>query len=174
MAHGIETGPGTELLNPVPADDDLRHAFAAYPSGIIALCAEREGTPMGMAASSFTSVSMEPPLVSVCVQLTSRTWPRLREAGHLGLSVLAQGHEAACRALSDKDGNRFAGVDRRTSGTGAIFVSGATLWLECRVTDELPAGDHLIAVLRIDRLHVDHTAEPLVFHQSCFRGLMLP
>lgn len=149
----------------------LREAFGTFPSGVTALCAEVDGLPVGMAASSFTAVSLIPPLVSICVQLTSSTWPRLRSAGHVGLSVLARSHEATCRALADKHGDRFAGVDTCSSPTGAIFVEGAPLWMECTLENEFPAGDHFIALFRVARLRADHSAEPLIFHRSSYREL---
>lgn len=76
-------------IGPVTTGDQLRRAFGCFPSGIT-VCALVDGTPVGMAASSFTSVSLAPPLVSVCIQHTSTTWPVLRNRPRLGLSVLAE------------------------------------------------------------------------------------
>jgi flavin reductase (DIM6/NTAB) family NADH-FMN oxidoreductase RutF len=151
---------------------ELRRAYSCFPSGITAVCAIDGGEPVGMAASSFTSVSIDPPLVSVCVQNTSATWPRLRARRRLGLSVLAHGQDGACRSLSDKHGDRFAGVSWEPSADDAVFVHGATAWLECSVHGELPAGDHAIVLLRIHGLRADPESEPLVFHGSRFRQLV--
>jgi flavin reductase (DIM6/NTAB) family NADH-FMN oxidoreductase RutF len=157
-------------IDQVPADPmRLRQAYGCFPSGITTVCATIGGEPVGMAASSFTSVSLDPPLVSVCVQNTSATWPRLRERERLGVSVLAQGQDAACRSLSDKYGDRFAGVRWGATVGGAVFVHGATAWLDCSVYAELPAGDHVIALLRIHGLRADPSHEPLVLHGSRFR-----
>lgn len=90
--------------------NQLRRAFGCFPSGVTAVCALVDGEPVGMAASSFTSVSVSPPLVSVCIQNISSTWPKLRRRPRLGLSVLAEGHDAACARLASKDGDRFADV----------------------------------------------------------------
>jgi flavin reductase (DIM6/NTAB) family NADH-FMN oxidoreductase RutF len=70
----------------------LREAYGTFPSGVTALCAMIDGAPTGMTASSFTSVSMDPPLVSICVANTSATWTRLRPSARLGVSVLASGN----------------------------------------------------------------------------------
>jgi flavin reductase (DIM6/NTAB) family NADH-FMN oxidoreductase RutF len=78
----------------------LRRAFAMFPSGVTAVCATVEGRPVGLAASSFTSVSLDPPLVSVCIAHTSSTWPLLRAAGRVGVSVLAEGHASIARQLA--------------------------------------------------------------------------
>jgi len=149
----------------------LRQAFACFPSGVTALCALVDGEPVGMAASSFTSVSVSPPLVSVCVQDTSTTWPRLRAQARLGLSVLAEDHVDICRRLASKDGDRFASVAWEAGPEGGVFVHGATAWLECSLTGELPAGDHAIALLQVHGLRAEPDQAPLVFHGSRFRRL---
>ena len=156
---------------PVTAGDQLRQAFGCFPSGVAAVCAEVDGVPVGLAASSFTSVSVEPPLVSVCMQHGSRTWPVLRKCPRLGLSVLAEDHDDVCARLASKTGDRFAGTDRVASGGGAVFVHGATLWLDCTIHDEVPAGDHDIVLLHVHGLRADPAAAPLVFHGSRFRRL---
>jgi flavin reductase (DIM6/NTAB) family NADH-FMN oxidoreductase RutF len=140
-------------MEPVTADMTMvRRAFGCFPSGVTAVCATVGGEPVGMAASSFTSVSVAPPLVSVCIQDTSRTWPKLRDRPPLGLSVLAEEHDAACLSLSRKVGDRFDGVSREAGTQGGVFVHGASAWLDCSLYAEVPAGNHAIALFRIHRL----------------------
>lgn len=159
-------------MNQVNTDPrHLRQAFGRFPSGVTAVCALGENQPIGMAASSFTSVSVAPPLVSVCVQNTSETWPQLRDLPRLGLSVLAEGQEDICRGLSKKGVDRFANVDWDKSPLGSVFVLGASLWLDCTVQAEVPAGDHAIVVLEIQGLHFDNASVPLIYHGSKFRRL---
>ncbi|MEU6643572.1 flavin reductase family protein [Saccharomonospora sp. NPDC046836] len=159
-------------LPPLAGEKDaLREAFGCFPSGVTAVCALIGGVPTGMAASSFTSVSVDPPLVSVCVQNTSTTWPKLRPRARLGVSVLAEGHDAQCRSLSRKEGDRFAGVSWAATAGGAVYIHGATAWLDCSIEREVPAGDHSIALLRIHGLRANPGAAPLIFHGSRFRTL---
>lgn len=149
----------------------LRDAFGHFPSGVVALCADLDGERIGMAASTFVPVSLDPPLVAFCVQLTSTTWPRLRAAPAIGISVLGENHDGAARTLAARTGDRFDGLKTSTAESGALFIDGAVLWLETRVTQEHPAGDHAIVVLQIDGL-VDHPElAPIVFHRSMFRRL---
>jgi flavin reductase (DIM6/NTAB) family NADH-FMN oxidoreductase RutF len=150
----------------------LRRVFGCFPSGVTAVCALVDGVPAGMAASAFTPVSLDPPLVSLCVQNSSTTWPRLRGADRLGISVLAESHDVVGRQLSLRTGDRFAGLDVRTTAAGALLVGGAAAWLECTVEAELPAGDHVIALLRIHALDGTPDVAPLVFHGSRFRRLV--
>jgi flavin reductase (DIM6/NTAB) family NADH-FMN oxidoreductase RutF len=149
----------------------LRTAFGCFPSGVTAVCGVHDGAPQGMAASSFTSVSIDPPLVSVCVAHTSATWPKLARLDRLGLSVLAAGHGRVARSLASKSGDRFSGVEWLASASGAVFVHGSTLWLECGIFDQIPAGDHDIVILRIMSLEMYPNVAPIVFHGSTFREL---
>jgi flavin reductase (DIM6/NTAB) family NADH-FMN oxidoreductase RutF len=149
----------------------LRQAFGCFPSGVTAFCGLLDGMAEGMAASSFTSVSLDPPLVSVCVAKTSTTWPKLATLDRLGLSVLADDHAPVARSLSSKSGDRFSGVDWESSAGGAVFVHGSTLWLECAPFKRVDAGDHEIVVLQILALAMYPDVAPMVFHASSFRQL---
>ena len=149
----------------------LRQAFGCFPSGVTAFCGLLYGVAEGMAASSFTSVSLDPALVSVCVANTSTTWPKLAKLDRLGLSVLAGDHAPIARSLSSKSGDRFGGVDWEATDSGAVFVHGATLWLECAPFKRIAAGDHEIVVLQIVALAIYPDVAPMVFHRSNFREL---
>lgn len=150
---------------------ELRRVFGAFPSGVIAIAAMIDGAPVGFAASSFTSVSLDPPLVSICVANTSTTWPVLRDAPCFGVSVLAADQEEAGRQLAARDTDRFANLDWRVTGDGAVMLEGASAWLHCSTHAVFPGGDHDIVVLRIHDLDADHAVQPLVFHASKFRRL---
>ncbi|TQC43549.1 flavin reductase [Rhodococcus sp. WS4] len=151
----------------------LRTAFGQFPSGVVALCAEIEGTPVGMAASSFVAVSIDPPLVAFCVQNTSTTWPKFAASARIGISILGELHDAAARTLAQKTGNRFEGLTTTTTDDGAVFIDGATMWLDATVTEEVPAGDHAIVLLRINELEIKDGVAPIVFHGSKFRRLAM-
>ena len=150
---------------------ELRRVYGAFPSGVTAVAALVDGAPAGLAASSFTSVSLEPALVSVCADVRSATWPLLRTLPRLGISVLGAHQEKACLQLSSKSGERFADLDYRTSADGAVFVEGAGAWLDCSVDSILPAGDHDIIVFRVHDLDADPRVPPLVFHAGKFQRL---
>jgi flavin reductase (DIM6/NTAB) family NADH-FMN oxidoreductase RutF len=149
----------------------LRRVFSAFPSGVAVLAAATDNGPIGMAVSSFTSVSLNPPLASVCAAAQSRTWPGLSRAYRIGVSVLADVHEEVSRRLAARDGDRFAGFQWRHGCGEAIFLHGAAAWLNCSVEREIPAGDHSIAVLRIHDLGSNADVAPLVFHGSRYRTL---
>ncbi len=124
-----------------------------------------------MALSTFVPVSLDPPLVSVCVQRTSRTWQRLGRAPRLGISVLGEAHDLVARSLAMTEGDRFADVETVTTNDDAVFVAGTDLWITAQIHQTVVAGDHAIVVLEIKDITMNEGGEPLVFHRSKFRRL---
>src|ERR1700728_3567620 len=142
----------------------LRDGFARFPTGVTVLAAILEEAPIGIAASSFASVSLDPPLVSVCLARKSTTWPKLRTLCRIGLSVLAEHHGAVARSLGSASSTcRFASVDLEQTDTGAVFVRGCGLRLDTALFDEVGAGDHIIALLRVMRMSTSTAVLPLVY-----------
>lgn len=153
----------------MPDQLDLRRAFSAFPTGVVALCARDAEGPTGMAMNSFSSVSLDPPLVSVCVANSSATWARLKSAPALGISVLGSGHGELCRKLAARGVDRFAGVDWREGEDGSVLIAGAALWLECAIWQVVDGGDHQIVLLEVRKSEMFPETTPLLFHQSQFR-----
>ena len=149
----------------------LREAFGHFPCGVIAIAAQVDGERVGLAASTFVPVSLDPPLVSFCVQNTSTTWPKLADVPALGISVLGESHDAAARKLATKTGDRFAGLETELRGSGAVFIHGTSIWLESAIEQSVPAGDHTIVILRVSEITVHNDVPPIIFHRSIFRRL---
>lgn len=161
------TFPTNQDLDPVR----LRQAFGTFPTGVVAVAAEVDGERIGLAASSFTSVSLDPPLVSINLATTSRTWPDLRRAERLGLTVLAAHHGPLCRRLAGPVGERFDGVDLTVTPEGAVLVDDGLARFATTIYREVEAGDHVLVLLELHAVdHVD-SHEPLVFHRSGFGRL---
>jgi flavin reductase (DIM6/NTAB) family NADH-FMN oxidoreductase RutF len=161
-----------ELMSPTDlSPTTLREAFGHFPIGVIAIAAEVDGTRVGLAASTFVPVSLDPPLVSFCVQNTSETWPKLKGLPYLGISVLGEAHDDAARALAAKTGDRFAGLETTSTDSGAVFIHGTAVWLESAIEQLVPAGDHTIVILRVSDITVHADVAPIVFHRSTFRRL---
>jgi flavin reductase (DIM6/NTAB) family NADH-FMN oxidoreductase RutF len=149
----------------------LRQVFGSFPTGVTVVAALVDGVPTGLAASSFVSVSLDPPTVSICVAHTSTTWPVLRRARRLGVSVLGAHQERAGRQLSARNADRFEALRWQSSADGAVLLDGSSAWLDCSIEREVPAGDHDIVLLRVHDLDADPEVPPLVFHSSRFRRL---
>jgi flavin reductase (DIM6/NTAB) family NADH-FMN oxidoreductase RutF len=152
----------------------LRHAFSLFPSGVVSLIARTNGKIEGMIASAFTvGVSLAPPLVSCAIQIRSRTWPRLRGASSIGISVLAEGQGNIAREIAGEDRSlRFVSAPLRHVGSEAVFVSGAPVWFECKIHAEVEAGDHIVVLLEVIGVGADPGLRPLVFHASSFNQLL--
>jgi flavin reductase (DIM6/NTAB) family NADH-FMN oxidoreductase RutF len=150
---------------------ELRRVFGAFPTGVAAIAALVDGVPVGIAASSFTSVSLDPPLVSVSIAHSSTTWPLMRGSQRYGVSVLGAHQEAAGRALSARGIDRFADLSWRATRDGAVLIEGAAAWFECGIEQQIRAGDHDIVLFRVHDLDADTGVPPLVFHASRFRRL---
>ncbi|NUR06276.1 MAG: flavin reductase family protein [Nocardioidaceae bacterium] len=159
--------PTNQDLDP----DRLRRVFGVFPSGVVAVAAEVAGERVGLAASSFTTVSLDPPLVSFSVAATSRTWPMLRRASHLGVTVLADHHGEACRRLAGPVAHRFDGLSLTTTQDGALTLDDGLARFDCTIHDEVEAGDHVLVLLRLHAVEHADTSEPLVFHRSGFGSI---
>jgi flavin reductase (DIM6/NTAB) family NADH-FMN oxidoreductase RutF len=149
----------------------LRKAFSLFPTGVVAVCALIDDEPVGIAVNSFTSISLDPALVGISVARTSKTWPRLAGATALGLSVLGADQGDLCRSLASQKPDRFGDAPRQVADTGAVFLEGAALWLECTVRSVFEGGDHEVVLLEVHSSELYPDVEPLVFHQSQFRAL---
>ncbi|GHA09996.1 oxidoreductase [Devosia pacifica] len=163
-----------DRLGAASSPETLRRAFSLYPTGVTAVCAMVDGEPVGMAINSFTSISLDPPLAAVSIANSSTTWPKLKSATSLGISVLSKDQNAMCRQLSSRSTSRFEGVDLRTTEAGAVLIEGAALWLECRYWETFDGGDHVVELLKIERCEDFPEVVPLVFYLSQFHDLALP
>jgi flavin reductase (DIM6/NTAB) family NADH-FMN oxidoreductase RutF len=150
-----------------PDADLLRHVLGHYPTGVAVITAHTEQGPVGMAMNSFTSLSLQPPLVLFCPAASSTTWPALREVGRIAINVLSAGQEAVSRQFASKSGDRFSEASWSVGENGAPLLHDALGWLECTVRTESAAGDHTVVIAEIERMNVHwEITEPLVF----FRG----
>lgn len=150
---------------------ELRRAFGIFPSGVVAVAAEVDGALVGLAASSFTSVSLDPPLVSFSIARTSKTWPDLRRSSHVGVTVLAATQHAVCRQLAGEPDHRFDGVPVRVSDDGAVTLDEGLARFDCTIHSEVEAGDHVVVFLELHAVDQSDTSSPLVFHRSGFGSL---
>lgn len=142
---------------------EFRRILGHYPTGVCAITAFVDGGPVGMVVGSFTSVSLDPPLVAFLPDRRSTTWPRIEAAGHFCVNVLAEHQQAVCRALSSKGEDRFESVPHRLSDTGLPIIDGVVAWIDCQLYAVHEAGDHYIAIGQVRALDVERADPPLVF-----------
>lgn len=142
-----------------------RQVLGHLPTGVTVVAAGGPAGPVGMAANSVTSVSLDPPLILVCPSMTSETWPAVRASGRFCVSVMAAHHEDVCRRFAVKGADRFRDADWHERASGPA-LDDALAWIDCSLREEHDAGDHLIAVADVLAIDARETAPPLVF----FRG----
>lgn len=146
----------------------FRQVLGHYPTGVVvATATSPDGVPVGMAVGSFTSVSLDPPLVAFLPDKSSSTFPKIRTAGAFCINVLAGDQEGVCRAFAARGADKYAGVPWRPSpGTGSPVLEGAVAWIDCDIEDVVEAGDHYIVLGRVRDLATAGEPDPLLF----FRG----
>lgn len=163
----------SDIASPLFDSRTLRNAFGCYPTGVTAICAMIDGEPVGMAVSSFVSVSLDPSLVLICIQTTSTTWEKLKHVRRIGVSVLGEEQHRACSQLAAKSGDRFAGLDWLSTAGGAVLLEESAVSLECTIGETIVAGDHFLVLLKVEELNFQPRVNPLVFHGSRFRKLAI-
>ena len=154
--------------SPGGAFDEARYrqVLGHFATGVTVVTALAGGEPVGLAVNSFTSVSLEPPLVALCVSVLSSTWPRVREVGRFCVNILSADQEAVARTFSSRNPKRFAGIGYRTAPSGAPILTGVLAWIDCTIEAEHPGGDHVIVVGRVRDLDVTREDRPLVFYRG--------
>ncbi len=177
MTTATPNGSAPPSRNTAPEDEvpeidgmRFRSVLGRFATGVVAITGidPETGAPTGLAANSFTSVSLDPPLVAFCVAHTSSTWPRLRTAERLCINILSEPQQHVSRRLAAKGGDKFAELEWSTSPGGGPVLKGALAWIECTIEDQHMAGDHLIVVARVHRLDTHHDGEPLLFYQGAY------
>jgi flavin reductase (DIM6/NTAB) family NADH-FMN oxidoreductase RutF len=162
----------TKFVDPVP--QAMRSATSTFPTGVVLLAAEVDDMPVGMLANSFTSVSLDPPLVALNIARTSSTWPMLTRAKSWGISVLAEEQETVFRQLAGKAGERFTGLDWTSGADGSLILDGASATFIVSPEAQFEAGDHIIVLMHVLGLKRFPERRPLVFYGSQTARLAAP
>jgi len=144
---------------------------ARFVTGVtVVTVLDADGTPHGMTASSFTSVSLDPPLVLVCVDHRATVLEHLRRAGHLGINVLSEDQRELSVLFARRGQNRFNGIEWHAGQTGVPLIPGALAHFECGLNKMVDAGDHAILIAEV--LHAEHReGRPLVYFGSDYHRL---
>jgi flavin reductase ActVB len=149
----------------------FRRACAQFATGVaIASVLDPQGLPHGMTINSFTSVSMEPPLVLICIDRTCNLLAVFERAEYYGLSFLGQDQQPLSARFAQRGQDRFDGTPWVAGSTGVPLIPDALAHLQCRVTDTVPAGDHVVLIAEVISADI-HSGTPLLFYESGYRRL---
>ncbi len=145
----------------------FRSILGQVPTAVSVVTASTPRGPVGVTVGSFTSVSLDPPLVVFYSGLHSASAAAVVAAGQFCVNVLAEDQQDVCAAFASRPEDRFASCDWRPAENGAPRLDGAVAWIECDIEESFPAGDHLAVVGRVTRLAAAHGhPAPLVFHRG--------
>ncbi|MET7917425.1 flavin reductase family protein [Streptomyces avermitilis] len=176
VAEPVETLPRPRLRavrddERAPLDPtEFRRVLGTFATGVTVITAPGEQGPAGFACQSFSSLSLDPPLVAFMVGRTSTTWPRIARAGVFCVNVLGSHQAELCRGFAVSGADKFAGVEYDAAPfSGSPRLSGSLAWIDCTVHAVHPGGDHLIVVGRVQSLGTSDTPQaPLLFHRGRF------
>jgi len=157
------------------AQSEFRHVLGHFASGITVITAPDAGGgtrgPAGFTCQSFSSLSLDPPLVTFLVSGASTSWPRISRAGVFCVNILSADQGRLCRAFARSGADKFAGIAWDPSPvTSAPMLAGALAWIDCSIDDVHPGGDHLIVVGRVNHLAAAPDGEPLLYYRGTFGG----
>ncbi|GAB2843953.1 flavin reductase family protein [Actinocorallia aurea] len=145
----------------------FREVLGHYPTGVVVVTAIAEdGAPTGMVVGSFTSVSLDPPLVAFLPSRTSASYAKLRTSSSFCVNVLASGQEDLCRTFASKVPDKFAEIGWTGAPSGSPVLDKALAWIDCDVAGTVPAGDHDIVLGAVRDLAVLDATAPLLFFQG--------
>lgn len=149
---------------------DFRDVMGHYPTGVVVVTGMVDDAPVGMVVGTFSSVSLDPPLVSFMPMTTSETYSKLRKAPSVCISVFAHDQLQACRTLASKDPEKFSKVGWAPGPSGAPQIENAVAHIHGRIDQEVEAGDHYIVLTAVDSLSVVRPVTPLLFFQGGYGG----
>jgi flavin reductase (DIM6/NTAB) family NADH-FMN oxidoreductase RutF/DNA-binding IclR family transcriptional regulator len=153
----------------------LRQVFGHYPTGVVVAAAVNDGVPVGMAIGSFSSVSLDPPLVAFMPDRSSTSFPGIRAAGSFCINVLADNQEDVCRTFATRGADKFADLAwEPTAATGSPLIDGVVAWVDCDIEKVIEAGDHFIVIGRVRGLSAERTRSPLLFFQGGYGKFTAP
>jgi 3-hydroxy-9,10-secoandrosta-1,3,5(10)-triene-9,17-dione monooxygenase reductase component len=148
-----------------------RKVLGNYPTGVCAVTAlDDDDKPIALIVGSFSSVSLDPPLVGFFPGKESSTWPMLERAGRFCINVLASDQTDLCRQLATPGPDKFAGVGYALSTHGAPLLDGALAWIDCTLHDVLDAGDHYVVLGKVEHLDVSREGDPMLFFRGRYGG----
>ena len=129
---------------------NLRQALGSFPTGVtVVSCLDKDNNPLGFTANSFTSVSLDPQLISICIDKESFNIDTFSITEHFAVSILSESQQSISTTFATPNEERFKDIDWRSEDTGSPIISNAVAWFDCKTEQVVDAGDHLILIGKI-------------------------
>ncbi|MFB7482272.1 flavin reductase family protein [Streptomyces anulatus] len=157
---------------PVYAPDRFKQVFRRYPAGVVVVTADSGRGPVGFTATSLTSLSLDPPLVSYGIGVAASSWPHVEAAVSTVVNFLGADQESLARTFATSGIDRFAAPTAwRRLPEGEPVLDGVAGWLRLETERIVPAGDHRIVIARVTESWLDEDRAPLLFHDGAYHSL---
>lgn len=147
--------------------EQFRDVIGRFASGVTVITVNKDGKPLGTTASAFTSLSLEPPMVLICMNKTSETGMAVHEAGSFAVNILGEGHPDLAMRFAGKGADKFDGIPSEPGENGEPLLLDALATLECTVTEETAGGTHLVFLASVERASAEPGA-PLTYFRGQF------
>jgi 3-hydroxy-9,10-secoandrosta-1,3,5(10)-triene-9,17-dione monooxygenase reductase component len=154
-----------------PDELSFRTVLSHFATGVTVITALDGDDPIGVSVNSFTSVSLDPPLVLFCIGRNSNTWPRIKAAGHFTVNILNEDQEDVSRVFATKGADRFRRTGWRPGTNGSPILDDCLAYIDCTINAEQQAGDHVIVVGQVRELEVLSPDSPLIFWRGGYSRL---
>jgi flavin reductase (DIM6/NTAB) family NADH-FMN oxidoreductase RutF len=167
----VDWSDSEDIVDP----ETLRHAMRRWGSGVTIVSSLAAGVQHGMTVSSFTSVSLTPPLVLVSLEQATRTYRLVKQSGIFGVCILADHQQEISDRFAGRqteDTDRFEGLETFTLNTGAPFLTGSLACLDCRVVTSFEAGNHTLFIGEVLAVKIGKAAHPLLYFNRSYRRLV--
>jgi 3-hydroxy-9,10-secoandrosta-1,3,5(10)-triene-9,17-dione monooxygenase reductase component len=150
----------------------FRDVLGCYPTGVSVITSlSAEGEKLAMVVGTFTSISLDPPLVGFFPDKRSSSWPKIEATGRFCVNVLASHQSDLSGRLSARDGDRFSGLEHDTSPLGLPLLRENVAWIDCCIAQTIEVGDHWLVVGAVQSLGSGDTRGPLMFHRGGYHTL---
>lgn len=148
--------------------DEFRRAMSHFAAGVtVVTTVADDGSRHGLTVTAFTSVSLEPPLVLVCIASGAESYSRFRESGVFAVNFLAAGQQEVSRRFATRGTDKFAGVETRTAATGSPLLAGTLGYVDCRTVNAVQAGDHTVLIGEVCAADA-RSGEPLAYFRGAY------
>jgi flavin reductase (DIM6/NTAB) family NADH-FMN oxidoreductase RutF len=149
----------------------FRRVLGNYPTGVCAITATgSDGAAVGMIIGSFTSVSLDPPLVGFLPDKGSSTWPLIEAVGHFCVNILASNQQQVCRQLAAKGPDKFTGLELSLSAHGNPVIDNSIARIDCDIHAVMDAGDHWFVLGKVLGLETTRDDDPMLFYRGKYGG----
>jgi flavin reductase (DIM6/NTAB) family NADH-FMN oxidoreductase RutF len=155
--------------------EQLRHAMRAWTTGVAVITATHEGQRYGMTVNSFTSISLDPPIISVTLKRLTHTHELVEKSGEFSMTFLSANQDDLSDRFAGKIpdiDDRFEGVQTETMTIDAPLLKGGLAYLNCRVMNSIPVGGNTLVLAEVIAARGQGEGDPLVYHNRVFWKLV--